>query len=298
MLARSSAALRPHARSHLRCAALHSALSSPSSLYPVRTAVIYPLIGAGSWSEALTGAVAGLIFVVTRDVVSPRVLDLRRYVLCPLIDMLNHDGTVQSDVQYRVFTNTFCVTADREFAPGEEVRISYGPRSNDQLLQFHGFVERGNVHDAYFMADFLAHVDSFAGVSDSALDTLEKQGLLTLLRRGIRLDCNGQCDEPSTRLTEQLCAALGGSQRPADLVLAACTLEQQRLPTSLEEDTAELAQLAARRKASKSGAPRSSKGFDPTAADERQRTILEFRVAKKAMLRKAVEAAQAYARFS
>lgn len=257
---------------------------SPRAALFAHAAVAYPLIGAGSWSEALTGAVCGLIFVVARDVVSARVLPLRRYVLCPLVDMLNHDGSVPSDVQYRVFTNSFCVTADRDVGVGGEVRISYGPRSNDQLLQYHGFVERGNIHDAYMMADFLAHVDSFADITEGALDALEGEGLLELLRRGIRVESNGQCDEQSARLAERLCAALGGAQKPADIILGACALEQQRLATSFEEDEAELARLSAR------GA---SDGLGTSAADERHRLVLEFRVAKKLILSKAVSAARA-----
>lgn len=258
--------------------------------------MLYPLSGAGSWSDALSGAVAGLIFIVARDVISPRVLGLKRYVLCPLIDMLNHDGTVPSDVQYRVFSDTFCVTAEREVGTGDEVRISYGPRSNDQLLQYHGFVERGCVHDAYIMSAFLSHVDTACGVSDGALDRLEREGLLAALRRGIRLDCEGACDEPSIELTRRLCDALGGQLTPADALLAACRLERQAMPTTLGADVAELAQLAARRKQGKAGPAKASKGFDPTAVDERRRTILDFRVAKKTILDKAISALERQSR--
>ena len=34
---------------------------------------------------------------------------------------------------------------------GSEMFISYGPRSNDQLLQYYGFVEEQNAHDIYIL---------------------------------------------------------------------------------------------------------------------------------------------------
>jgi hypothetical protein len=37
----------------------------------------------------------------------------------------------------------------RPRAQGEQVFISYGPQGNDSLLQFYGFVEAGNPHDAF-----------------------------------------------------------------------------------------------------------------------------------------------------
>jgi len=250
--------------------------------------VLYPLLSMGSWSQALGGAVTGLIFIVARDVISPRVLELKRYVLCPLVDMLNHDGTIPSDVEYRVFTNTYAVSADAAVPAGEQVRISYGPRSNDQLLQFHGFVEKGCVHDSYILTRFLEHVDSIAGVSDSALDTLEKEGLLQALRRGIRVGNDGKCDEASVLLAERLSVALGGSKKALELLLGACRLEKQALPTSYEEDKVQLKQFGS---SSKRKAAGSDRGFSPAQSSEqgpRMQTILEFRVSKKMLLERAI----------
>lgn len=257
--------------------------------------IIYPLIGAGSWSQSLTGAASALIFLVARDIATPKVLGLRRYVLCPLIDMLNHDGTISSDVAYRVFTNQFCVTSVRAVGERGEVRISYGPRSNDQLLQYHGFVERECVHDAYVMPRFLQHVDAYASVSDGALDRLQTDGVLEPLRKGVRLDRLGNADQESLRLVERLAEAIGGGKSVAELLLAACRLEQQAQPTTLAQDVDQLAQLgSAAAPAKPSGAKKaggSARGFDPAAVDNsRLRTILQFRAAKKAILARAIAA--------
>jgi hypothetical protein len=252
--------------------------------------IIYPLVGAGSWNQSLTGAASALIFLVARDIATPKVLDLKRYVLCPLIDMLNHDGTISSDVAYRVFTNQFCVTSESAVGAGGEVRISYGPRSNDQLLQYHGFVERACVHDAYVMPRFLQHVDAYAGVSDAALDRLQTDGLLETLRAGVRIDRLGNADEASRRIVEKLAEAIGGGKSAAELLLAACRLEQQAEPTTLAQDVEQLAELG-KAKAGAAKKAGTARGFDPALVDNsRLRTILDFRAAKKAILAHAIVA--------
>ena len=256
--------------------------------------LIYPLIGAGSWNQSLTGAASALIFLVARDIATPKVLGLKRYVLCPLIDMLNHDGTVSSDVAYRVFTNQFCVTSESAVGVGGEVRISYGPRSNDQLLQYHGFVEHECVHDAYVMPRFLQHVDAYAGVSDGALDRLQTDGVLEPLRKGVRLDRLGNADQESRRIVERLAEAIGGGKSATELLLAACRLEQQAQPTTLAQDVDQLAQLGSAAPIKSSSGPKkagAARGFDPASVDNsRLRTILQFRAAKKAILARAIAA--------
>lgn len=37
--------------------------------------------------------------------------------------------------------------------PGDHVFLSYGPVSNDDLLQYYGFVERDNPSDTYVLQD-------------------------------------------------------------------------------------------------------------------------------------------------
>lgn len=39
------------------------------------------------------------------------------------------------------------------FDPGDHAFVSYGPVSNDDLLQYYGFVERDNPSDAYVLED-------------------------------------------------------------------------------------------------------------------------------------------------
>jgi len=66
---------------------------------------------------------------------------------------LNHDGRLGgSEVSYEYFSDGFSVRLDKEagaVARGEQVMISYGPRSNDVLLQYYGFVQTNNPHEVY-----------------------------------------------------------------------------------------------------------------------------------------------------
>ena len=78
--------------------------------------------------------------------------------LLPAIDSCNHDSVnFSGDVIYDPVASAYqlreCGNSDRgedknkDDAQGSELNISYGQRSNDELLQYFGFVEVGNPHD-------------------------------------------------------------------------------------------------------------------------------------------------------
>ena len=73
-----------------------------------------------------------------RDFIFARLGQLKRYVLCPVVDMFNHRSTAKADVSYNYFTNQFEVRIDSGYQAGEQVFISYGKQSNDRLLQYYG----------------------------------------------------------------------------------------------------------------------------------------------------------------
>jgi len=251
--------------------------------------VLYPVIGAGTIEQSLTGAVAVLVFLVARDFGMPKVLDLKRYVLCPLIDMINHDSRVSSDVAYQVFSNAFSVTREEAVPAGEEVLISYGPRSNDQLLQYHGFVEPGSRFDVFVMPRFLEHIEAEVGVPDGALDAINTAGYSQAIRRGARLTHEGCPDELTLSMLRVLCAAGtsspggasarggGDDKRELALLLAACRREAAALPTTRAADVEALATLE------EAAGTRKLK-----EKEARTRTILAFRVEKKMLLDKAI----------
>jgi hypothetical protein len=77
-----------------------------------------------------------------------------------MIDMANHNGGAggstanMATVAFEYFGNAYslAVSATATAADNDaELFISYGDRSNDQLLQYYGFCEPNNLHDVYVL---------------------------------------------------------------------------------------------------------------------------------------------------
>ena len=69
-----------------------------------------------------------------------------------MIDMANHKSVGSAgDVSFEFFGNAYGLAVDQRVDANDELCISYGARSNDQLLQYYGFVEVDNPHDVYIM---------------------------------------------------------------------------------------------------------------------------------------------------
>jgi len=114
----------------------------------------YVGLGLGSLEQAANGAGVVISVSILKDFVIPKLFKKKRYVICPMIDMANHRSYGnQGDVSYEFFGNsyTLAVANDETVSADDELFISYGSRSNDQLLQYYGFVEPNNPNDVYIM---------------------------------------------------------------------------------------------------------------------------------------------------
>ncbi|CAI9089842.1 OLC1v1024489C2 [Oldenlandia corymbosa var. corymbosa] len=65
-----------------------------------------------------------------------------RVALVPWADMLNHSCEVETFLDYDKSSKGVVYTTDRAYQPGEQVFISYGKKSNGELLLSYGFVPR------------------------------------------------------------------------------------------------------------------------------------------------------------
>lgn len=99
--------------------------------------------------------------------------------------MANHKSTGSTaNVAYEFFSDAYSLTMTNTIAKGEEVFISYGERSNDQLLQYYGFVEPDNPYDVYVMPPIrewnIASLEDACGGPFAAgrLGKLDRAGLL------------------------------------------------------------------------------------------------------------------------
>lgn len=111
-------------------------------------AVLWPLAGLGTVEQSVTVSFVVVLSILLRDVISLRVSSLKRYVVCPFVDMFNHKSSCTSDASYNYFTGQFQLFTS-PYKQGEHVFVSYGKQSNDRLLQYYGFVEPGNPNDVY-----------------------------------------------------------------------------------------------------------------------------------------------------
>lgn len=162
-------------------------VGSLSTLFGASTlALVYALVvgGAGAADQAFDGFLAAVVFILCNDfLIGPRFSSAKRHVLCPWIDLLNHDGNLgKSEIAYEYFSDAFAARLDPDggaVAAGSEVLISYGPRTNDVLLQYYGFVQPNNPFDIFAVQQEMLILDLNAHrtLSAEALPALAKAGL-------------------------------------------------------------------------------------------------------------------------
>ena len=109
---------------------------------------VWPLLGLGTLEQALSAAFIVTLSIFLRDIISLRASSLKRYVVCPYVDMFNHKSNCISDASYNYFTGKFQLFTG-DYQPNDQVFVSYGKQSNDRLFQYYGFIEPDNPHDIY-----------------------------------------------------------------------------------------------------------------------------------------------------
>ena len=147
--------------------------------------------------------------VVSRaDFVVPKLFKKKRYVICPMIDMANHKSVeAAGEVAFEFFGNAYSLCLTEKVAAGDELFISYGARSNDQLLQYYGFVEVDNPHDVYILPP-LRNWD--IGALEKACGRQFAPGRLEKLDRAGLLGNNAAFSSSEIDVTEVEAANIGG----------------------------------------------------------------------------------------
>lgn len=157
---------------------------------------IYIGLGIGTVEQAANGAALVVCASILKDFVFPKLLKAQKYVICPLIDMANHVGVgATGNVAFEYFADGFSLSAvDPGVQQGNEMFISYGPRNNDQLLQYYGFVEEDNVHDVYILPPIrewnIEALEQACGrkVGAGRLEKLDRAGLLGFATNNLNTD--------------------------------------------------------------------------------------------------------------
>jgi Rubisco LSMT substrate-binding len=149
---------------------------------------IYVGLNVGTLEQAANGAGVVVCASILKDFVLPKIFKKKRFVICPMIDVVNHrSANYQGDVAFEYFSNGYSLSISNnadEMKPNDQLFISYGTRSNDQLLQYYGFVEANNPHDVYVMPPLkdwdISAIEIATGrrIEHGRLSLLNKAGIL------------------------------------------------------------------------------------------------------------------------
>nr|CAD1825327.1 unnamed protein product [Ananas comosus var. bracteatus] len=101
-----------------------------------------------------------------------------KVALVPWADMLNHSSEVETFLDYDKSSQGIVFTTDRSYQPGEQVFISYGKKSNGELLLSYGFVpkEGTNPNDS---VELSMSVNKSDKCYEAKQEALKKYGLST-----------------------------------------------------------------------------------------------------------------------
>ncbi|XP_016193799.1 ribulose-1,5 bisphosphate carboxylase/oxygenase large subunit N-methyltransferase, chloroplastic [Arachis ipaensis] len=99
-----------------------------------------------------------------------------RVALVPWADMLNHSCEVDTFLDYDNLSKGIVFTTDRPYQPGEQVFISYGKKSNGELLLSYGFVPREGANPCDSVELSVSLKKSYQSYKEK-LELLKKYGL-------------------------------------------------------------------------------------------------------------------------
>ncbi|EKX34191.1 hypothetical protein GUITHDRAFT_147375 [Guillardia theta CCMP2712] len=228
------------------------------------------------------------------------------FCLCPLADMLNHDPSSPALFDFDPATSCFAIRTSRAWSEGEEVTISYGELSNEDLLQFYGFVLDDNMHEFESFdveelgllvprkligseADRLDRLFLLSSLSSAGLPVLspDHSRLLRLSRRGISPPLmavarvlslsretlaahEGRLEELAGRLLRGKHVCLDNELEAWRLLRRACERRLEAMPTTEEEDVRRLEET------------KRAKG------SEQMKLSLRYRMSRKRFLRRSM----------
>ncbi|KAL3932501.1 MAG: hypothetical protein SGPRY_000675 [Prymnesium sp.] len=89
---------------------------------------------------------------------APSALDSLEMAMMPMLDALNHKSTATVTCAFDAERNAFVLTAGASVRKGDQVFLSYGDKSNDELLQLFGFVEENNPHETFLAIGLDEHI--------------------------------------------------------------------------------------------------------------------------------------------
>lgn len=193
---------------------------------------LYVGLNLGTLEQAANGAGVVVSASILKDFVVPKLFKQQKYIICPVIDMANHQSIGSGgEVSFEYFANSYSLASSKEIPAGKEVTISYGTRSNDQLLQYYGFVEQDNPNDVYILPALrewdIETIEKNCGrtVAAGRLGKLERAGLL-----------GTTVENASVKSNEEAANAAGGVVVKRDSGIDPAVLQALRALLSTDEE--------------------------------------------------------------
>ncbi|KAH7299329.1 hypothetical protein KP509_24G005700 [Ceratopteris richardii] len=135
--------------------------------------------------------------------------DYASYVLMPFMDMINHHFEYQADwMSMPVRDGKLEIVAKKRIRKGEQIFASFGPRSNDNLFLYYGFILEDNPFDsAHLFSSFQDAVNWMAniwGTGCNQSDELEaKEECEHNVREGLWIEAHKAIDDYAAGVTDQ-----------------------------------------------------------------------------------------------
>eukprot|EP00798_Chlamydomonas_sp_ICE-L_P020503 gene20503-27294_t len=116
--------------------------------------------------------------------------------LFPVIDFVNHDGTLQNGASFDFIGGQMVLKSLRDVAPGDEVLNTYGPLPNTELLTEYGFVEADNYNDEVPLSDVSTRLCEGGPLVDE-MGYEEAVSAVCMLSEELRLGLHQICSVPA-----------------------------------------------------------------------------------------------------
>ena len=204
--------------------------------------------------------------------------------MMPMLDAFNHFSGASNECAYDGQRNAFVLTAKAPLQPGQQAYISYGKKSNDELLQLFGFVEQSNPYDNFLSIGMAEYVqDKSSGLFASPGAAQNRFNVVNAL--GLEPALLGELTASSVppSMLHALRVLLGTNEeleKPQMLAEKASLQTEERVWAALR-GYCKMARsaLGGPRKADESAAKQARK-----AGQNRKALALEFRAEKKRLL--------------
>ena len=204
--------------------------------------------------------------------------------MMPMLDAFNHFSGASNECAYDGQRNAFVLTAKAPLQPGQQAYISYGKKSNDELLQLFGFVEQSNPYDNFLSIGMAEYVqDKSSGLFASPVAAQNRFNVVNAL--GLEPALLGELTASSVppSMLHALRVLLGTNEeleKPQMLAEKASLQTEERVWAALR-GYCKMARsaLGGPRKADESAAKQARK-----AGQNRKALALEFRAEKKRLL--------------